>query len=178
MNSNGSEDQPEDKITSRLSMVCTMIIILTFSRLLVFDILSMINDIITAFILFFTYKTRNSFMAIFCMLNGIIGFLVTIAKVVTDMSTFASHTGSYRLRYILVLIYAFIVYILVMFYSYHAIKIYGQGQSMLGPRSVVNSPTNNYGAVPSNNYGPVSNNQNTGGFQAFSGKGTKLGGEI
>ena len=39
MNNNGSEDQPEDKITSRLSMVCTMIIILTFSRLLVFLII-------------------------------------------------------------------------------------------------------------------------------------------
>jgi len=148
------------------------LIVLAFGRLFILDIFSMISDIITAFILYFTYTTKNNFMAIFSLLNGIIGILFTLAKGITDMAQLSKHTGFFRFMFIVVFIYALLVYILVIFYSYKAMGIYqdfmGQQQAPQGgPRYDSTAPSRNYGAVDVNN-APRN-------YVPFSGTGTTLG---
>lgn len=161
----------EEVITKRLAMVTTMLIVLAFCRLFILDIFSMISDIITAFILYFTYTTRNNFMAIFSLMNGIIGIIFTLAKGIGDMTQLSKHSGIFRFMFIVIFTYALIVYFLVIFYSYKGIKTYGNQmggwqQQQQGGGYQATSPSPNYGAVtepPRANYVP------------FSGKGTTLG---
>jgi hypothetical protein len=168
---NTYNDNQEETITKRLHMVCTMLIVLAFGRFFILDIFSMISDIITAFVIYFTYITRNNFMAVLSLLNGIIGILVTIAKGISDMNQLFMHTGFFRFMFILVFIYSIIVYFLVIFYSYKAMNIYkgfsGQMGGQPGGNFYSNAPSSNYGAV---------NNNTRAGYVPFSGRGTTIGG--
>ena len=167
-NNDNNQEQLEETVTKRLNFVCTLLIILVFARLFILDIFAMISDIITAFILYFTYSTKNNFMAIFSLLNGIIGILLTLAKGITDMTTLYNHTGFFRFMFILIFIYALIVYFLVIFYSYKAMKIYQGLRGQAEPRPY---------SSPSNNYGAVDVNRTNNNYVPFAGRGTTIGGD-
>jgi hypothetical protein len=171
-NNNNNINNEDESVTRKLKILTTFLIILAICRLFIFDLFSMISDIITAFILYFTYITKNNFMAIFCILNGIIGVLFNLAKMLTDLEKLNKHTGFFRFMFFFVFVSAIIIYLLITYYSYRAMKVYRpQNPQMYGG----GYQPQNYGALNNNN-DTNPNNNNGGRYAAFSGRGQSVGG--
>lgn len=143
----------EDRIAGILKTLNYVLFGLAFCRLLVLDILMLINDLLTALIIYCTYSTRSRFMSVFCIINGVMGTLygiILFSKVSTQLSQnssanysllaensdggngsgnqqFQMQDSSNSSTYILALIIlglGTIVYIVITVYSFKAYKAF------------------------------------------------------
>ena len=114
-------------------------------------------------------------MAIFCLLNGVIGIIYALVKFFPAWNT--AKDNWFNLYYnvlFIVSFFAFVVYSAICYFSYLGLMKYemsgfGFGSSPLNPN------TQSTGYTISSNYGAISNNKENEKFVPFGGKGTALG---
>jgi hypothetical protein len=160
---NSDIDNPDYKITKFLRVLTIMTIILSLSRLISFEILTMIGEIMTAIMIYLYSLSRSICMAIFCMVNGVIGLVFSLMRIFHTFPTMKSNWFSiYYSLLFLIAFYSLIVYLLICYFSYLGIKQNVQNVDGLLPTAT------NYGAISIENI-------NTKSFKPFQGKGMILG---
>src|SRR5688572_2863828 len=111
-NNNQSSDDEEAQMTKKLHILTIMTVILAVSRLVSLEILLMFSDLLTALMIYFYSQAKNKCMAIFCMINGVIGIIYAITKLFSTYSQWKlSSFGFYYTVLTLICLYAIIVYI-------------------------------------------------------------------
>jgi hypothetical protein len=159
-----------DKMSARLKLVAILTVILALSRLISFEIILFLSDLMTALMIYFYSLSQNKCMAIMTMINGVIQMIYAFIKIYNVFTvTKATWFSFYNSLLFLIAIYAIVVYGLVCYYAYVGIVKYEH--TGFGLPTTVN---NNRGMPVSSNYGAISENNNNK-FAAFSGKGVTVG---
>lgn len=196
-NNFSSPDSFSDKISKNLKICVILLIILSFLRICAFQFFWMINDLLAALVVFCTYSSRGKIMAIFCLITGIMGVIYAVSITPMDLKNNSGKAGNTKLEpttsnstssestssdtnsdlnfnilnalIIINLIFAVITYTAVSYFSYQGIMKFESEFEREGNfnQSVQARQNTNYGAIETNN---------TGGFVAFGGRGTQLGG--
>jgi hypothetical protein len=164
-NSNNSHsiEEYESKIIKSLHILTIMTLVLAVSRLFSLEIMTMIGELMTAFMIYFYSQSRNKCMAIFCMINGSIGLIYGILRIISTFPAMKANWFSiYSTILFLISLYALVVYSLICYYAYIGIVDSNQNNSGFLPSST------NYGAIISDNKPPKS-------FIPFEGTGTVIG---
>ena len=164
-----NESSDEAKMSYWLLNLTYMTIALAILRILNIDILLMISDLLSALMLFFFYKSKTKCMAIMCLINGVVGIIYALIKIIP---AFKVPLTLYTSLLFLVLSYAIIVYSLICYVSavgYNKCQATGfpGGMGMSGQRQ---SPT---AGTAYGDYGAAAETKPL--FTAFSGKGTTIG---
>ena len=153
----------EENICNKFKLCIVLLITLAALRVFNLDILWTLSDLITAAVIYFTYTSKSSLMAIFCLVNGIIGVIYSIIKGINDFKIASGQKGIKFFYVITVILLSFLVYTLISYFSYQAYKIYKKEEPS-------NQNSNN---VPSANYGAL-NIETKNSYKAFSGKGYSI----
>jgi hypothetical protein len=173
---NSSSQDEEAQMTKKLKILMYMTIALAICRIISLDILVLISDLLTALMIYFYNQSKNKCMAIFCLINGVIGIIYALMKFFPAITLMKSH--QFAFYYVLlwfIALYALVVYSLICYYSVVGMRKYEMTGSpfMMGS---ANSNTNNsnynssnYGAIPTNDTAAKTN------FVAFTGKGMTVG---
>jgi len=114
-------------------------------------------------------------MAIFSLVNGIIGLIYSFVKGMSDIYFIQHYVNSnlFAIFLIFVFSYSVLVYSLVVFYSFWAYKHF---PSSFGPPQYQQMPQNpNDGST---HYIAVRTNNQRNNFTAFSGPGTQVGSNV
>jgi len=160
---NSDIDNPDYKITKYLRVLTIMTIILSLSRLISFEILTMISEIMTAVMIYLYSLSRNKCMAIFCLVNGVIGLVFSLLRIFHAFPIMKSNWFSFYYSLLfLIAFYSLIVYLLICYFSHLGII-----QNVQNVDGLLTTATN-YGAISIENI-------NTKSFKPFKGKGTILG---
>jgi hypothetical protein len=194
-----NDETEENKVASNLRTTMYSIFLLAFFRILALQFLLMINDIIATLIIYCTYSTRGRLMAIFCIINGVLGVIYAILIGTNDINRMKDDpnpNGFINFMLVFTMFYAIIAYSMITYYSYKAYKTFRNPfgripeedyNNDMYPQNRNNYQGNDYGGIEnrgnSNVYGL---NHNPGGtsatqhsnrdFVPFRGRGIQLGG--
>lgn len=153
------DNNNDDDLTNKFKLSIIFLCVLAALRIFNLDILWTLSDLISAAVVYFTYTSKSGLMAIFCLVNGIIGIIYSIIKGVSDYSA-ASKAGGIKYFFVVTVIFlALFVYSFLTYYSYKAFKEYKRD---FGGQEQNNAPSSTYGST---------NQDVQGNFKAFSGKG-------
>jgi hypothetical protein len=160
---NSSIDDFDNKITKCLRALTVMVAVLAFSRLLSFEILTMIGEIMTAIMIYLYSLSQNKCMAIFCMINGVIGMLHSFFSIFHTFPLMKTNWFSFYYSLLFTIsLYSILVYLLICYFSYFGLIQNSQNDTGLLPTAT------SYGAI-------TVDNKNTKSFIPFEGKGTIVG---
>ncbi len=157
-NSSEKLSQDEEDISHKFKLSITFLIVLATLRIFNLDLLWTFSDLISAAVIYFTLTSKSGLMAIFSLVNGIIGIIYSIIKGVNDYKASLNSSGIKFFYLIFVIFFSLFVYTFVSFYSYKAFKIYKRD---FGSQSQ-NPASSSYGAIATDS---------KSNFKAFSGKG-------
>jgi hypothetical protein len=153
----------ENNIAKSLRILTIMTVILACSRLLSFEIMTMIGELMTAVMIYFYSQSRTKCMAIFCMINGAIGLIYAVLRIfITFSSMKANWFNLYSTLLFSISLYALMVYSLICYFAYFGIIENNQSTGGFFPTS------SSYGAI-------LTDNKATKSFVPFDGKGTIVG---
>lgn len=159
-NNSSSFNESDYKTIKYLHILTIMIVVLAFCRLLSLEIMTMIGELMTALMIYFYSQSRTKCMAIFCMINGVIGLLYSIFRIFSIFSAIKANSFNlYSSILFSISLYSLIIYLLICYFSY--IGISGSNQNDQG----FFSTSSNYGAI-------ITENKS---FIPFEGKGTVVG---
>lgn len=156
----------EDKLTRRLINLSICCLILALGRIIAGEIMLCISDILTAVMIYFYSQSKTKCMAIFCMINGVIGIIYSLAKFLPAWKLAKENWFHlYQTLLVVIALYAIIVYLIICYFSFVGIRKYEMGLALPGGYDGNRNVSSNYGAItsPEQNYKP------------FSGKGVTLG---
>lgn len=151
----------EEDLTHKFKLSITFLIVLASLRIFNLDFLWILSDLISAAVIYFTFTSKSGLMAIFSLVNGIIGIIYALIKGFNDYKLSLNSNGIKFFYLIFLIFYSLFVYSFVTYYSYKAINIYKRD---------FGTPSQN---APSSNYGAIST-ETKSNFKAFSGKGYTL----
>ena len=157
----------EHQVADKLKRCAKGLVILAILRFVLLDFLWLLSDLCSALIVYFAYTNRTSLMAIFSLVNGIIGLIYAILKGISDIHFIIRYVNSNLFAFFIVFIfiYSVLVYSLVIIYSYFAYKIF---------RPMFAVP--NYQQIPQGEHRTIIiTNQGRQGFIPFTGTGRPLG---
>ena len=159
----------EHKIADKLKKCARSLLYLALFRLILLEFFWLFSDLCTALVVYFTYTNRTSLMAIFCLVNGIIGLIYSIAKGVSDMYFIIHYVNStlFAIFLIFMFIFSVILYLAIILFSYLGYKTFRSGFDQ--------QPRNNYNAQGNSGN---QENDNVRGFVAFGGAGRTVGTNI
>ena len=179
MNNADIERQSESIETSNKIFISTrtlmiMTIVLAICRIVTIDIFLMISDLLTALMLYFYMQNSNQCMAIFVMINGVMGLFSSIGKTVQVFNfVYNNEFTAFSFISLLIVCYSILLYIIICIFSYFELN---KPNSFQTDNFIFNqrAPTNaNYGAIPTSE--ETNNNILKDKFVPFGGKGTTLG---
>ena len=93
-NYEGNED--EINITEKLRISMYLLFSLSFFRLFCVQFYCLITDLIAAFIVYCTYTGKGRIMALFCLINAILGVIYSISSGSMDISKINSSKGNQK----------------------------------------------------------------------------------
>ena len=142
-------EQPirEEYIENRFKICILSLFLIASLRFVYLDILWSISDLISAFVIYYTFKSKSSLLAIFCLFNCAIGLIYSIAKAVNDYKLFFISKGFKFYLLIFVTFLAHFVYFYSAVISYKALKIYKKDYDI--NQNQKTPPPANYGALHS-----------------------------
>lgn len=183
---NQQPDQTQSKISeSTYSYMIKILVIgmaiLTALRIGSLDILGGISDGLGVIMIMFYYHGRGKCMAIFLLINGLMGVFVTYNKSaqIAEVSNITGYNG-YLIFQLITVIYGCLVYIYECIIACLGIMRYEWDSVMRNMFGNSNNNDNQYQPVNSNNgyggYGSLSGNvnQNQQTVNAFSGRGVTM----
>jgi len=168
----------EDKLEGHYKFSGILILVLSCLRLISLDFFNIISDLITVCMIYCAYMQKSKLMAIFCLVNGVIGTLfagVAFFRIISFL------TGKfYTVIVFLIILYAMLCYLYLGIISYFAMTYYTRGcpcdqNNASNPNNFnsYNSSGERYGGINQPNQ---ANQEETGTkFAAFTGKGVTVG---
>jgi hypothetical protein len=173
---NQVKDEDEVKYSNYIRSLMYMLIVLACLRLFSLEILSMLSDGIGALMVYCYLLGRGKCMAILLIFNASMGLIMGIGRVIGIYNAGQiAGFSSYLTILLLISIYALVVYSIELYIGIIGVRKYSW-ENMFGTGGGVNQGyQNSYGAVPSNEQSASSTN-NRRNIQAFSGRGTPVGG--
>ncbi len=161
-------DSQSDLMTKRLFYLAGMTVALGLLRLASLDIMFLISDLLTALMVYFYATSKSKCMALFCMINGVIGIIYAIVKFFPAFNQCKEEWFTFYPTFLLLVsIYACFVYSLICVVAGLGLK---DGEGSLGLPGI-GGASSSQNASPSSNYGAVSQPASSGNYTAFSGKG-------
>lgn len=168
--SSNNENEEEYTMSKRLFVLAIMTASLGLLRLASLDFMMMLSDLLTALMIYFYACSRTKCMAIFCMINGVIGIIYAIMRISPSIAVSKGNWFNfYYFLLTLIAFYAFLVYAAICYYALVGILKYPMNFGLPAYPQQENGVSTNYGAISAD-----TNN----GFKAFSGKGTALGSAV
>jgi hypothetical protein len=159
---NNKETQQDEDLTNKFKLSIIFLVTLSALRVFNLDILWTLSDLISAAVVYFTFTSKSGLMAIFCLVNGIIGIIYSVIKGVNDYKASVNSSGLKFFYMISVIFFALFTYTFLSIYSYKAYKLYKKD---FGGQEQSNTPSSNYGAL---------SQESQPTFKPFSGKGYSL----
>jgi len=116
----------EYRIAYKLKCCSMSLISLAILHLVLFDFFWILTDLCSALIVYFTYNNRTNLIAIFSLVNGIIGLIYSVIKGMYHISYLKETLNSNITTIYLFFLFAFsvIIYTFVIIYSYFGYKYF------------------------------------------------------
>jgi hypothetical protein len=159
-------DNKDSSFDIKLRNLIFNTVFLGMLRLIAFDVMAMISDILTALMLYFYATAKTKCMAILTMINGVLGLLYGGFRFTTYAMVFKTEASPYAFVLLAIAIYGLAVYSFICYYAYYGLRNFSNNlMPQLESGTGNNDIESNYGAIP--NSKPR--------YTAFSGKGTSVG---